>query len=154
MPGVALTLAVLLFIFTEHVVWRSIAILIVAGPALYFLTFQANRWIEGYLYRQEERGSGHFSLLGSDRALRPLAEAVVKGDVEYLRKNAVGVDFNVASDRNVTLLEIAVREAKKQEYERHQPIDAQLAVINALLELGAKPATNYARRWTFVTPRC
>ncbi len=138
-PGVALALAVLLFIFTEQVVWRGIAILIVAGPGLYFLAYQANSLKDSFFYRQEQRGSGHFSMFGSQRALRPLATAVVNGDVSHLRKNAPGVDLNVAGDRDITLLKIAVREAKKQEYERHQPIDAQLAVIKTLLELGAKP---------------
>ena len=138
-PGAALTLAVLLFIFTEHVVWRSIAILIVAGPGLYFLAYQANSLKDGFFYGQKQRGSGHFSMLGSQRTLRPLAIAVVNGDVAYLRKNAPGVNLNIAGDRDVTLLKIAVREAKKQEFERKQPIDAQVAVIKVLLELGAKP---------------
>ncbi len=138
-PGVALTLALLLFIFTQHIVWRSLAILIVAGPGLYFLAYQANSLKDSFFYWQKQRGSGYFSMLGSQRALRPLAQAVVTGDVAYLQKNAVGVDLNVAGDRDVTLLKIAVREAKKQEYERKQPIDAQLAVIRTLLELGAKP---------------
>ncbi len=138
-PGVALTLAVLLFIFTEHVVWRSIAILIVAGPGLYFLVDQANSLKESFFYAQRERGSGHFSMFGSQRALRPLATAVVNGDVAFLRNNAPGVDLNAPGDHDITLLKIAVREAKKQEYERQQPIDGHLAVIKALLELGAKP---------------
>jgi len=138
-PGVVLTFAVLLFIFTEHVVWRGIAILIVAGPGLYFLAFQVNRLKDSFFYAQEQRGSGQFSMFGSQRPLRPLAEAVVNGDVAFLQKNAAGVDLNLAGDHDVTLLKIAVREAKKQEYERQQPIDAQLAVIKALLALGAKP---------------
>ena len=138
-PGIALTLAVLLFTFTQHFVWRSLAILIVAGPGLYFLVNRANSLKESFFYFQKERGSGYFSILGSQRGLRPLAQAVVSGDVAYLQKNAVGVDLNVAGDGHVTLLKIAVREAKKQDYDRHQPIDAQLAVINTLLALGAKP---------------
>lgn len=78
-------------------------------------------------------------MLGPQRALRSLAEAVVDGHVAYLQKSMHGVDLDTAGDRDVTLLKIAVREAKKQAYGRQQPIDAQVAVIKVLLELGAKP---------------
>ncbi len=138
-PGVALAVAVLLFMLTQHIVWRGLAILIVAGPGLYFLADQATSLKDGFLYAQHQRGSGYFSMIGPQRALRPLAEAVVNGDITQLQKNAAGVDLNIAGDFGVTLLKIAVREAKKQEFERQQPIDAQLAMIRALLALGANP---------------
>ncbi|MEO7254346.1 MAG: hypothetical protein ABIZ64_08925 [Casimicrobium sp.] len=138
-PGVALALAVLLFIFTQHIVWRSLAILIVAGPGLYLLVDRANSLKDSFFYFQKERGSGYFSMFGSQRALRSLAEAVVTGDITYLKTHAVAVDLNAKGDRGVTLLKIAVREAKKQEFERRQPIDSQLAVIKTLLALGARP---------------
>jgi len=132
LPSAALVLAVLLYVFTDGMVWRSLALLVVAGPGLFIGWGQIRNVYIDHRVAQDAAGSGYFS----GRAMKAMGAAVVKRDVQTLRELGPAVQVNIEGEGGMTLLALAAGLA-----DADAPGAASvLPVVEVLLSLGAKPA--------------
>ena len=136
-PCVVLLAAVLLFIFSKTDFWRYTALFIVAGPGLVIAGTQIKSFYIDYQVEQNRLGRGYFS----GHTMKAMGEAVVKGDLEAMRRLAPGIDLNTVAQPEeqpgMTLMRLAAENASDKNGDKTAPED--LAVIKTLLELGAKP---------------
>jgi len=132
-PSAVLGLAVLLFVLCDGVVWRSLALLIAAGPGLFIGGGQARSlWIDRVI---AERAQGAWYYSG--KAMQAMGRAVVQRDVDTLRKLGSSVDVNTVGERGMTLLAQAAEQADAEPAGPTPPSALQVAQV--LLALGAKP---------------
>ena len=135
-PCVVLLAAVLLFIFSKTDFWRYTALFIVAGPGLVIAGTQIKSFYIGYQVEQNRLGRGYFS--GS--TMKAMGAAVVKGDLEEMRRLAPKIDLDTVAQPEgapgMTLMRLAAENASDKNGDKSAPED--LAVIKTLLELGAK----------------
>jgi len=136
-PGIVLVAAMLLFIFSKTDFWRFTALFIVAGPGLFFAGAQVKNFYIDYRVTQDRLGRGYFS----GHTMKAMGEAVVKGDLEAMRRHAPGIDLNAVAQPDqqpgMTLMRLAAENASDKNDGKPAPED--LTVIKTLLELGAKP---------------
>jgi hypothetical protein len=133
LPCIVLGLTMLLFRFCPWAPVRWTALMIVAGPGLYIAVMQMRGVYLDYSVQQAELGRGYFS--GS--AMKAMAEAVVRLDVPNMRRIAPRVDINGSGEYGTTLISLAVERAYDSASGATE--HAQLPVVLALLEFGAKP---------------
>lgn len=133
-PGIVVASGVLLFTKSGSQLWRSVALLIVAGPGLLLgLTRLRSAFIDRQV-RENAAGRGYFS----GRDMKAAGAAVVQGDTAALRAAGRRVDVNARGEHGMTLMELAVTqawEAPASTPNRPSP----LAIIRELLALGADP---------------
>ena len=136
-PGIVLVAAALLFIFSKPGFWRLTALFIVAGPGLFFAGTQIKNFYIDYRVTQNRLGRGYFS----GPTLKAMGEAVMKGDLEAMRRLAPEIDLNTIAQPEqqpgMTLMRLAAENASDKN--DGQPAPEDLAVIKTLVELGAKP---------------
>jgi ankyrin repeat protein len=127
---------VLLFLLARSTAWRTVALLIVAGPCLLIAGARLrSAWIDDKV-AQNALGRGHFS--GS--SLKEMGAAVVQRDTATLIRLAPQVDVNSVGPGGKTLLSLAVDEAEAAR-EGRAGLPPELPVVRTLLQLGARPAT-------------
>ncbi len=127
-PGVALVLAMLLFHFSTSLPAKSIALLIVLVPGIYFAKVQIEERIVERRVEANLSGAGYFD----SEPMRQMGAAVVKRDVQTLMRIGPSVDVN-APGRDMSLLRLAVDGADARRSD-----GSELPVVRALLALGAK----------------
>jgi len=136
-PCIILLVAVLLFIFSKTEFWRYIALFIVAGPGLFIAGSRIKSFYIDYRVTQNRLGRGYFS--GS--AMKAIGEAVMRGNLEEVRRLAPAIDLNTVGQPDqapgMTLMRLAAENASDKIGNESAPED--LAVIKTLVELGAKP---------------
>jgi hypothetical protein len=133
LPAAVIGAAVLLYLFARSTAWRTVALLIAAGPGLLIAGARLRgAWID-YQVAQDVLGRGHFS----GRLLKEMGAAVVRRDVATLIRLAPQVDVNTVGPGGKTLLSLAADEAFGGEGRPDRP--SELPVIRTLLQLGAKP---------------
>jgi hypothetical protein len=133
-PAIIVGGAVLLFIKAESSLWRSIALVIVAGPGLLLAGARLRSAMIDYRVRQNAAGSGYFP----GRDLKRAAAAVVRRDVAALAALDRSVDVNAKGAGGMTLMELAVTQAfESQTSPTAGP--TSLDVVRALLSRGADP---------------
>lgn len=136
-PCVVLLATALVFIFSRTDFWRYTALFIVAGPGLFIGCSLVRTAYIDYRVIQNRLGRGYFS----SSAMKAMGAAVVKGDLEAMRRLAPKIDINtVAQPRKLpgmTLMRLAAENAFRKDSDKSSPED--VAVIKTLLELGAKP---------------
>lgn len=139
LPLVGLLLAIALYWLNESDVWRLTVLFVMAGPSVLIAGAQAHSVYVDYKLSQFRTGRGYFS----GNTMKAMGESVVLADVAKLTKLAttVNVNVNVAGVAHggeaMTLLGLAV--ARALEKDRVGASHGQLAVVQALLALGAKP---------------
>ena len=138
-PSIVLVLAVLLYVFSQSVVLRGVALAIVAGPGLFIGGQQVRSVFIDYQVKQDMLGRGYFS--GS--AMKAMGAAVVQADAATLQKLGPGVDVNTVGDDDMTLMRLATETTFQQQ--ATTPTTSQLAVVQTLLQLGAKPDSGLER---------
>jgi hypothetical protein len=131
LPAIIIGGAVLLFVKSESSLWRTVALLIVAGPGLLIGGSRVRSAFISSQIRQNNAGSGYFS----GRALKRAAEAVVRGDLAAIDAIDPSVDLNTKGDAGMTLMELAVSKTVLDS----TPQSPRLAVVRALLSRGADP---------------
>lgn len=133
-PGIIVGGAVLLFITAESSLWRSVALVIVAGLGLILAGARLRNAMIDYRVRQNALGSGYFS----GRDLKRAAAAVVRRDVAALAALDRSVDVNAKGADGMTLMELAV--APDIESQTSPPAGSTpVEVVRALLSRGADP---------------
>jgi hypothetical protein len=132
LPSAVLLLAVLLYAFTAGIVWRSLALLVVAGPGLFIGWGQARNVYIDHRIAQHASGAGYFS----GREMKAMGAAVVKRDVQTLRELGPSVHVNIEGEGGMTLLALAAQQADADD----PGAASVLPVVEVLLSLGAKPA--------------
>ena len=137
LPSVGLVAAALLFIFSRSDFWRFTALFIVAGPGLLIGGSKLRNAYYDYRSWQNHLGRGYFS----GRAMRAMGAAVVQGDLEAMRRLAPQIDVNTITQPSkfpgMTLMRLAAEKAFNEDSNQSTPQD--LAVVQTLLQLGAKP---------------
>ncbi len=129
-PAIVIAGAVLLFIKAESSLWRSVALVIVAGPGLIIAGTRVRSAVIDYQVRQNAAGSGYFS----GRDLKHAAAAVVRHDVGALASLDRSLDVNTKGKRGMTLMELAVTQVFDS-----SAGSAPLDIVRALLARGADP---------------
>jgi hypothetical protein len=137
LPSIGLVAAALLFIFSRTDFWRFTALFIVAGPGLVIGGSRLRNFYYDYNSWQNHLGRGYFS----GRDMKAMGAAVVQGDLEAMRRLAPQVDLNtIAQPRKfpgMTLMRLAAEKAFNEDSDKSTP--QRLAVVQTLLQLGAKP---------------
>lgn len=133
-PLVALALAATLFYFSRSLVWKSVALLVVLGPGLYYANLKIRDTLIDYRIRQNHLGRGYFH--GAD--LKSMGAAVVRGDLDELRRVAPSVDLQATGDRGMTLIRLAAEQVPINEVATER-VRVTVAVVEELLRLGAAP---------------
>lgn len=129
-PAIIVGGAVLLFIKAESSLWRSVALVIVAGPGLILVGTRLRSAMIDHQVRQNAAGSGYFSARDVKRA----AAAVVRHDVGALAALDKSLDVNAKGTRGMTLMELAVTQVFDS-----SAGTAPLEIVRALLARGADP---------------
>ncbi len=129
-PAIIVGGAVVLFTKAESSLWRSVALLIVAGPGLIIAGTRLRSAVIDYQVRQNAAGSGYFS----GRDVKRAAAAVVRHDVVALAALDRSVDVNTRGERGMTLMELAVSQVFDS-----SAGSAPLDIVRALLARGADP---------------
>ena len=133
-PAVIIGSAVLLFVKSESSLWRTVALIIVAGPGLILAGTRVRDAYIRYQIRQNSAGSGYFS----GRALKNAAEAVVRGDVAAINALDRSVDINAKGEGGKTLIELAVAQTVLDSTPSPSG-PSRLDVVRALIARGADP---------------
>jgi hypothetical protein len=128
-PCAALVLAGLLFHFSSSVWARSIALFIVVVPGLLYLKSQVEDVLIDRRIDANHRGVGYFD----GKAMRAMGAAVVKRDVETLKRLGSSVDVNAVGDGGMTLMRLAAESSGREKSD-----GTELPVVRELLALGAK----------------
>lgn len=142
-PSVLIGLAILMYYFCRSTALRSIALVIVTGPGLVIMYRLTSEVYINYELDQERKGQVYFS----GTAMNALAAAVVRGDVPAMMKIGPEVAVDMVGDREgwdgMTLLALTVHRALAQQHAAAQPTAqppiTYLPVVQALIDLGAKP---------------
>jgi uncharacterized protein len=129
-PAIIVGGAVLLFVKAESPLWRTVALVIVAGPGLILAGTRVRSAAIDYQVRQNAAGSGYFS----GRELKRAAEAVVRHDVSAITALDKSVDVNAKGKRGMTLMELAVTQVFDSSA-GSAPVD----IVRTLLSRGADP---------------
>ena len=126
-PGFVLVLAMLLFHFSASWPWKSIALLVVVVPGLWFAKSQIEDWVVDRQIEADRTGAGYFET----EPMRQMGVAVVNRDVATLKRIGPTLDVN-APGRDMTLMRLAVSGADARTSD-----GSELPVVRALLALGA-----------------
>jgi hypothetical protein len=132
-PLLLIGVAVLLYVLTRSSVWKILALIIVAGPGLFIAGGRIRGAYIDYVVRQNTLGRGYFSTA----AMKAMGAAVVEADLATLQRLGPTVDVNEVGERGKTLIGMAADQAFDAPDEKRAR--RRLAVIEALLRLGAKP---------------
>lgn len=128
LPAAALLGAMLLFHFSSAWPAKSIALVIVLVPGLWFGKARIEDTLIDRRIEANRLGTGYFDT----EPMRRMAAAVVQRDVETLTRLAPSVDVNARGD-DMTLMRLAVRGPDARTSD-----GSELPVVRALLALGAK----------------
>jgi uncharacterized protein len=133
LPAVIIGASIALYLFSTTHLWRTVALLIVAGPGLLLAIIHTRDAYLNYRVAQTASGRGYFS----SSILQQMGEAVVRRDLATLQKLGPQCNVNEAGDKEMTLLRLAVAEEFSAQGTQSP---SELPIIRALLALGAKPA--------------
>lgn len=132
-PVALIGAAVLLYLFTQALVWKILALLIVAGPGLFIAVGQIRGAYIDHVMRQHAAGRGFFA----SPQLDEMGAAVFAGDLATLQRLGVAADVNAAGERGMTLIGMATTLAA--EAPDAAAAGRRRAVVETLLGLGARP---------------
>lgn len=118
---------------------RVIALLVVAAPGLLLAATRGRSALIDWQVRKNASGSGYFS--GGDLAVA--GQAVVQGNAAVLRQLGPGLAVNSIGTGGTSLMSLALEQGH---IVRTAPAErsARLAVVQALLDLGADPEPGLA----------
>ncbi len=102
-PAVIIGVAVLLYVFTQALAWKILALIIVAGPGLFIAGGQIRSAYIDYMVRQHTAGRGFFTTPELDE----MGAAVVAADIATLRRLGPKVDVNAVGEQGRTLIGMA-----------------------------------------------
>ena len=134
LPAVVIGSAVLLYVFSTSTTWRTLALVIVAGPGLLLAGIHLRDFYINYQIAQKSAGRGYFS--GS--AMKDMGQAVVSRDLATLRRLAPKVNLNEIGERGMTLVRLAVTTAGTLAPDGKE-LSPEVSVVRTLISLGAKP---------------
>lgn len=142
LPAIIVAGGALLFSKSKSPATRTVALLIVAGPALLIATTRLRSAVIDYHVRQNAEGSGYFT----GRDLQRAGAAVVRRDLAALRALGKNLDVNAKGTRG-TLIELAVTQADESPA---APAGAMpgtatpLDIVRELIARGADPNAGLA----------
>jgi len=133
LPVVIIGAAVALYVFSTASLWRTVALVVVAGPGLLLAIIHTRDAYLNYRVALPASGRGYFS----SKSLQQMGEAVVRRNLATVQQ--LGPQFNVNEPENgdMTLLRLAVAEEFSAQ---DSQTPSEVPVIRALLALGARPA--------------
>jgi len=142
-PAIIVAGGALLFSKSKSPATRTVALLIVAGPALLIATTRLRSAVIDYHVRQNADGSGYF--VGRD--LQRAGAAVVRRDIAALRALGKNVDVNARGARDMTLMELAVTQADESAATAAGAMAGTatpLDIVRELIARGADPSAGLA----------
>ncbi len=130
----ALGFVVWLYITSPDVDVQRLAIGILAVPVVALPLVAVYFSMAQNIERRDRAASS-----ANDDAMERMVFAVERGDAAFVKNNGSGIDVNRAAKREMSLLKLAVHTAKSEQYSQQLPVTAQSPVVEALLQLHAKP---------------